>query len=239
MAGALLCFLPTAGLAAARAQIRLPGQYFRLMASGVQQVEDHMNKQPKADLPALEQEPGWKHLPYAILAPAVLYAKSDPANHHFHDPKMLAEAIKLGDYLASQNEKGIYTPRLDSDWDTYMWVEAYRLLLPKLGAQRSARWQKAVLENAARFYKPALKMVDYPWYNVPYIGTSPNHYAQWASLLMRCGRVFGRPDWVELGDHILHRFSAVEQNPDGYWGEFTRRGPTTGYDYVTMTQIAL
>ncbi|HXH50904.1 MAG TPA: hypothetical protein VNM47_16295, partial [Terriglobia bacterium] len=180
-----------------------------------------------------------RHLPYSILAPAVLYAKRDPANQHYHDPKMLAEAIKLGDYFSSQNEKGIFTPRLDSDWDTYMWLEAYRLLQPELGAERSARWKKAILENADPFYESAMKMVNFPWYNTPYIGTSPNHYAQWASLLMLSGHVFGKSDWLELGNKILHRYSAVEQTPDGYWGEYSRMGPTTGYDYITLTQVAL
>jgi hypothetical protein len=239
IAGAtLFCLAPVMSVIAA-APVHLPDQYFRLMASGVAQVQEHMSQQPGADLPALENEPGWRHLPYSILAPAVLYAKRDPANHHYHDPKMLAEAIKLGDYFASQHEKGIFTPRLDSDWDTYMWLEAYRLLQPELGAERSARWKKAILENADPFFESAMKMVDFPWYNTPYIGTSPNHYAQWASLLMLSGHVFGKSDWLELGNKILHRYSAVEQTPDGYWGEYSRMGPTTGYDYITLTQVAL
>ena len=234
----LLCLVWGASLMAGET-VHLPGQYYRLMVAGVAQVQEHISQQPDADLPALENAPGWKHLPYSILAAAVLYAKHDPANHHYHDPKMLAEAIKLGDYFALQNEKGIFTPRLDSDWDTYMWLEAYRLLQPELGAERSARWKKAILENATPFYDSARKMADFPWYNTPYIGTSPNHYAQWASLLMLSGHVFGKSDWLELGDKILHRFSAVEQTPDGYWGEYSRMGPTAGYDYVTLTQIAL
>jgi hypothetical protein len=235
---AVLCLVSGASLIA-ESPLRFSDQYFHLMVSGVAQVQEHMSEQPGADLPALEDGPGWKHLPYSILAPAVLYAKRDPANHHYHDQKMLAEAIKLGDYFASQNEKGIFTPRLDSDWDTYMWLEAYRLLQPELGAERNARWKKAILENAAPFYESAMKMIDFPWYNTPYIGTSPNHYAQWASLLMLSGKVFGKPDWLKLGNKILHRYSAVEQTPDGYWGEFSRMGPTTGYDYITLTQVAL
>lgn len=234
----LLCFLPGVRPSAATL-IRLPDQYYRLMVAGIAQVQTHMDRHPGADLPTLEEEPEWRHLPYAILAPAVLYAKHDPANPRYHDLKMLAEAIKLGDYLASQNEKGIFTPRLDSDWDTYMWLEAYRLLQPELGSERSARWRRAILENAAPFYQSAMQMVDYPWYNTPYIGTSPNHYAQWASLLMLSGKVFGKADWLELGNKILHRYSAVEQTPDGYWGEYSRMGPTAGYDYVTLTQVAL
>jgi Xaa-Pro aminopeptidase len=31
---------------------------------------------------------------------------------------------------------GKFTPRLDSDWDTYIWLEAYRLLQDELGAER-------------------------------------------------------------------------------------------------------
>ena len=239
MTGAMLLSLLWGASLMAAEPVHLPDQYYRLMASGVAQVQEHMSQQPGADLIALEKEPGWKHLPYSILAPAVLYIKHDPANHHYQDPKMLAEALKLGDYFATQNEKGIFTPRLDSDWDTYMWVEAYRLLQPKLGAERSERWKKAILENATPFYQSAKNMVDFPWYNTPYIGTSPNHYAQWASLLMLCGHVFGKSDWLKLGNQILHRYSAVEQTPDGYWGEYSRMGPTTGYDYVTLTQIAL
>jgi hypothetical protein len=238
IAAVLLCVMPGPSLLA-DLPVRLPAQYFRLMVSGVAQVQEHMSQQPGADLPALEKEPQWRHLPYSILAPAVLYSKRNPANRYYHDPKMLAEAIRLGDYLAGQNEKGIFTPRLDSDWDTYMWLEAYRLLQPELGAERSARWKKAILENAAPFYLPAMRMVDFPWYNTPYIGTSPNHYAQWASLLMLCGKVFGKSDWLQLGNKILHRYSAIEQTADGYWGEFSRMGPTTGYDYITMTQVAL
>ncbi len=37
----------------------------------------------------------------------------------------------------------------------------------------------------------------------------------------------------------MHRFSAEEQSPDGYWGEQSRAGPTTGYDYLTVTGVAL
>ncbi|HXH48354.1 MAG TPA: hypothetical protein VNM47_03190, partial [Terriglobia bacterium] len=106
IAGAtLFCLAPVMSVLAAT-PVHLPVQYFRLMVSGVAQVQEHMSQQPGADLPALEKEPGWRHLPYSILAPAVLYAKRDPANQHYHDPKMLAEAIKLGDYFSSQNEKG-------------------------------------------------------------------------------------------------------------------------------------
>ncbi|HEV2494049.1 MAG TPA: hypothetical protein VG204_13365 [Terriglobia bacterium] len=224
---------------AASTASRLPAAYFRLMEAGAKQVEQRLDAEPTPDFAALETSPAWKHFPYAILAPAVLYAKRHPSNSHYHDPKMLALAIRIGDLLASEDEKGVFEPRLDSDWDTYMWLEAYRLLERDLGPERRERWQQHILRNVALVEHDAAERVDFPWYNSPYIGTSPNHYAQYASLLFLAGRTFRHPDWQALGARILHRFAAVEQTPDGYWGEHSRMGPTTGYDHLTMTQVAL
>jgi len=44
---------------------------------------------------------------------------------------------------------------------------------------------------------------------------------------------------MEMAARVLHRFAAEEQAPDGYWGEHSQAGPTTGYDYLTETQMAL
>src|SRR2546428_413899 len=207
---------------------KLPARYFQLIEAGAAQVEKRLDAEPAADLQALEARDEWRHFPYSILAPAVLYAKRHPDNARFHDPRMLALAIRIGDLLASENQKGRFEPRLDSDWDTYMWLEAYRLLEPELGEERRARWKRAIEANVALVVSDAAERVDFPWYNSPYIGTSPNHYAQYASLLFLAGRVTGNKDWVDLGARILHRFAAVEQAPDGYWGEHSRAGPTTG-----------
>ena len=226
-----------AALTAPAAQ--LPGRYFQLMEAGLRPVDVRLTAEPTADLESLEKTPGWKHFGYSILAPAVLYAKRDPANPRYHDPKMLALAIRIGDLLASENEKGKFQPRLDSDWDTYTWLEAYRLLESELGPERRERWKKAILENTAPFAPDAAERLDFPWYASPYIGTSPNHYSQWAELLYLAGRVFDKPEWVKLGSEILHRFAATEQTPDGYWGEHSRAGPTTGYDHLTLSAVAL
>jgi hypothetical protein len=226
-------------LGARPAAAQLPARYFQLLASGATQVETRLDAEPSADLQALEARPQWHHFPYAILAPAVLYAEQHPANRHYHDPRMLRLAIRIGDLLAQENEKERFTPRLDSDWDTHMWLEAYRLLEPELGEERRARWKRAILQNASLVFSDAAERMDFPWYNSPYIGTSPNHYAQYAALLLLAGRTFGNKEWENLGAKILHRFAAEEQTPDGYWGEHARSGPTTGYDHLTMTQVAL
>ncbi len=217
----------------------LPGGYFRLLEAGAAQVAQRLAAEPGADLAALEARSDWRHFPYAILAPAVLYAKKHPQNQHFHDPAMLALATRIGDLLASENEKGKYEPRLDSDWDTYMWLETYRLLEGDLGEERRARWRREIEKNVALLVDDTKERIDFPWYNSPFIGTSPNHYAQWASLLHFAGRVFAKREWEDLGARVLRRFALQEQTADGYWGEHSRSGPTTGYNHLTFTGLAL
>jgi hypothetical protein len=231
-AASLLC----AGPATAQT---LPGRYFRLMEAGTAKVEARLTAEPNADLKSLESSGGWRHFPYAILPPAVLYAKQHPDNKHYQDPKMLALAIRIGDMLAGEDERGTFEPRGDSDWDTSLWLEAYRILEGQLGDERRARWKKAIERNVALVLEDAKERLDFPWYNTPYIGTSPNHYAQYAGNLLIAGRVFGNKEWEDLGAAILKRFASVEQTPDGYWGEHSRNGPTTGYDYLTLSQVAL
>jgi hypothetical protein len=211
----------------------LPDRYYELLEAGSKQVAGRLNADPGATLESLEKTPSWRHFGYSVLAPAVLYARRG------HDPAMLALAMRIGDLLASENERGKFTPRLDSDWDTYIWLEAFRLLQADLGVERRERWKKAILENAAPLAAPAAERMDFPWYNSPYIGTSPNHYAQWAELLYLAGATFDKPEWVKSGSSILHRFVAGEQTPDGYWGEHSRAGPTTNYDYVTLSAVGV
>jgi hypothetical protein len=217
----------------------LPGAYFRLLEAGATMVQRRLATEPGADLAVLESRDGWRHFPYAILAPSVLYAKRHPQNRRYRDPAMLSLAVSIGDLLASENEKGKYEPRLDSDWDTYMWLESYRLLEHELGEERKVRWRREIEKNVSLLVHDARERQDFPWYHSPFIGTSPNHYAQWASILHLAGRVFANKDWENLGATILRRFAFVEQMPDGYWGEHNRSGPTIGYNHLTLTGLAL
>jgi hypothetical protein len=217
----------------------LPAQYFRLLGAGTVQVAEQMDAQPATNLEMLETRPGWKHFPQSILAASVLYAKQHSANSHYRDPKMLDLAIRIGDLLASECEKGHSETCFEDEWDPYMWLEAYRLLAPQLGEERRARWRQYIEKEIVPLVSDAVQRQDSPWYNSPYIGTSPNHYASWAALILLSGRVFANKDWESLGVRILHRFAAEEQAPDGYWGEHSRNGPTTGYNYITFTQVAL
>ncbi len=217
----------------------LPARYFQLLEEGIARVEEKLAADPNATLASLEGGASHGHFPHAILLPAVIYTKLHPANKRYQDSNLLSLAKRIGDLLVSENEKGRYTNRGDSDWDTYMWLEAYRLLQHKLGDERKLRWQKAILENIALLEPKLVKCLDYPWYNAPFIITSPNHYAIYASTLLVGGYVFDNAEWVKLATKVLHRFCVEEQTADGYWGEHSQAGPTTGYDYITMTQIAL
>src|SRR5262249_56621302 len=53
------------------------------------------------------------------------------------------------------------------------------------------------------------------------------------------GRVLPNKEWEALGARAVPRLAASEQTADGYWGEFTDNGPATGYNYLTMTCVAL
>ncbi len=219
--------------------IELPGRYFQLLEAGVTRVEKRLAAEPNATLSALESQEEWRHFPSAILMPAVLYTKSHPANKSFRSERMLQLAKRIGDLLIDEYGKGNYTSRGDNDWDTYMWLEAYRLLENKLGEERRIKWKQVLQKEVALLEPKLVKCQDYPFYNAPFIITSPNHYAIYASTLLVAGHVFNKPDWVKLSKKVLHRFCVEEQTADGYWGEHSQAGPTTGYDYLTLTQIAL
>ena len=127
--------------------IELPAHYFRLLDAGVKRIEERLAAEPEATLASLESQPGWTHFPNAILMPAVLYSKSHAANKHFGDTAMLQLALRIGDLLVTEYNKGHYTSRGDNDWDTYMWLEAYRLLENKLGEERREQWKQILLKE--------------------------------------------------------------------------------------------
>jgi len=219
--------------------IELPAHYFRLLDAGVKRIEERLAAEPEATLASLESQPGWTHFPNAILMPAVLYTKSHAANKPFGDTAMLQLALRIGDLLVVEYNNGHYTSRGDNDWDTYMWLEAYRLLEKKLEDERRTQWKEILLKELSLLVPKLVKCENYPWYNAPFITTSPNHYSIYASTLLVGGHVFDKPEWITLSTKVLHRFCVEEQTVDGYWGEHSQAGPTTGYDYLTVTQIAL
>lgn len=223
----------------AAAATSLPARYFELLNAGAARVEDRLATGSAADLQTLESPAGWKHFPSALLVAAVLYTQPHPSNPRHSDAKLLSLAQRIGDLLASEHAQGRYTTRLDHHRDTYMWLETYRLLERDLGEEHRARWRQALLDLLQNLAADVAEKQDYPRYASPFISTSPNHLSLWASTVYLGGAVFHKPEWEQLGGRVLHRFATEEQAPDGFWGEHSRNGPTTGYDYLTATAVAL
>jgi hypothetical protein len=231
---------PSADTQARASRTALPDHYFRLLEAGADRIEKHLAAQPKADLQTLEaRDESWRLLSHAALVGAVLYAKHDPSNRSYQRPQMLSLATRIGDLLTDQSEREQFGARLNSDRDVYMWLEAYRLLKAKLGEERERRWRRELEKNVAELASDVAARKDFPGYQSPYIGTSPNHYALWASTVYLAGRVFGQREWETLGASVMHRFAEEEQSPDGYWGEHERALPTPGYGYNTYASVAL
>ena len=216
----------------------LPGTYYQRMGDGLDRVMTHLESAPQAGLRELESRPGWRHFPSILLVAAVLYAQDHPDNPRHGEKETLDTAVKIGDLLLRAAESGAYE-RLDRHRDTYMWLESFRLLRNQLDEDRRSRWRSALIEHIEPLAIEVEKRKDHPQYNSPYLITSPNHYSLWSSTLYLGGIVFERKEWENLGAYVMRRFATQEQSPDGYWGEHTRAGPTTGYDYLTSTGVAL
>lgn len=217
----------------------LPGRYFRLLAAELPAIDKLLSDNPNIDLETIEVKPVNRHFPGAILAAGVLYAKQHPDNPHHGDRKYLDLALKIGDLLARENEKGAFQKRLDNDWDLYMWLETYRLLDRELGEARRTRWRNEIEKNIQQIADEGAPRVDFPRYQGPFIRTSTNHYSLWASTAYLAGRMFDNKEWEKFGSQAMHRLANGEQTPDGYWGEHTDNGPAIGYNYLTMTGVAL
>lgn len=217
----------------------LPARYFWLMESATDEVQAYLKAHPNATLEELDDHFRTNHFPFSILAPAVFYAKKHPDNKRYHDRRMLELAFRIGDLLAKESEAGTYGPRADGDWETYMWLETYRILSDELGEKRKALWRKEIIKNVQPLEEKCTERIDFAWYNTPYTGTSPNHYSIYAAIIYIAGQVFDNERWENIGKHILHRFATEEQSPDGFWGELINTSPTIGYNHLTLSSVAL
>ena len=226
-------------LAMQSAAAPLPARYFQLIEGWLRPVEEHLAADSAPDLTALQQRRGWRHFPSAMLGAAVLHARQHRDNPRYRDPKMRDLAVRIGDLVTEASEKGQYDAWPDNHRDTYMWLDAYRLLERDLDGVRRARWREQLERYITKLAEETALRQDFALYNSPFIRTSPNHYALWASTTHLAGRIFGNKAWEELGARVMHRFAAEEQSPDGYWGEHNNSGPTPGYNYLTLAAVAL
>lgn len=217
----------------------LPDAYFPRFSKWCPIVREYLRNNPKARLKELEAQKGWYHFPYTILPAAVLYALPNRANPHHGDHSMLELTMQIGDLLVREDEAGALSPRLDSDRDAYMWLEAYGLIKNELGSEQRRAWRKALQRNVELLLPDLRASKDIASYVGDFLGSSPNHVAWWAATVLIGGLQLERPDWVELSSAVLRRFATTEQNPDGYWGEHNPNGPTAGYNYLTAMTVGV
>jgi hypothetical protein len=215
--------LLTSSWLTATAAAELPGHYFKLLVAEVNSLEPSN----------LKSNPG------AMLAAAVLYAKPHAANPCSGEKSKLELALGLGDLFAIQSEADSAANKQDYEWEIHFWLDTMRLLDADLSAERRARWRREIEKITRWFAGQVAYRIDFPRYQGPYIRTSTNHLALFASEVYLAGRVLGNKEWEALGARALHRLAAEEQTPDGYWGEHTDNGPATGYNYLTATCVAL
>jgi hypothetical protein len=209
------------GMAARVQGVELPRRYFDLMHAELARID-----KTKAN-------------PGAMFAAAVLYSKKQSANPSFGDRGRLELALALGDLVVDAAERDRAENLQDYEWEIHFWLDTYRLLENDLGEPRKARWKRALTKITRWFAGQVNDRIDFPRYQGPFIRTSTNHLALFASTVYLAGRVLPNKDWETLGARALHRLAAEEQTVDGYWGEHTDNGPATGYNYLTMTCVAL
>ena len=183
MKAALLLLIPVAVLSA-------QPRYFPLLNRALAQMD--------ATTVAREAAPKSHHYPGALLVAAVVYAKAHPDNPRAGDAGTLALACKLGDVLAEESETGVYTKRGDHHRDTYMWLEAYRLLQSRLGDAQQARWRRELTKLIAGLADEAALQQDRAAYTSPF-GVSVNHMALFSSTVYLAGHVFSNQQWKDLG----------------------------------------
>src|SRR5262245_15708861 len=193
----------------------------------------------EAELKPIAAEKELKSNPGAMFCAAVLYSKQHPANPLFRDKKKLELALALGDLDAAHSEKDTAENKQDYEWEIHFWLDVYRLLEAELGPERRTRWRKEIEKIVSWFARETAGRIDFPRYQGPYIRTSTNHLALFASTVYLAGRVLPNKEWETLGARALHRLATEEQTADGYWGEFTDNGPATGYNYLTTCCVAL
>lgn len=223
--GRIVCVVLCCGTLATTARAaELPADYFKRMAAEANHLEGDAD---------LRSNPG------AMLAATVLYSKQHPANPHFGDKKKLELALKLGDLAADFSAKDTAENKQDYEWEIHFWLDTYRLLGAELEPERRARWRKEIEKIVSWFVPQVAGRLDFPRYQGPYIHTSTNHLAIFASTVYLAGRVLPNKEWETLGGRVLHRLAAEEQTADGYWGEYTDNGPATGYNYLTLCCVAL
>ena len=115
---------------------------------------------------------------------------------------------------------------------------AYEKLEPVLSAADKAWYRGLVDEQAPLAIEHCHDF--FPGEKDLHLTTANNHDAIFMQGIYYCGKVFGRPEWVDLTREFAERFYA-SGHPDGYWEEHTNAAREGGPSlcYTTLTSGSL
>ena len=74
-------------------------------------------------------------------------------------------ALRLGDLLAAESQKGSGAPRLDHR-ELYLWIETYRILDEHLGEERRLWWRMAIERNVSALAEAVARRQHFPRHQV-------------------------------------------------------------------------
>ena len=234
---ATLLLLAFPALAADRT---LPAAYFRLLEAGAAKVEARLNAEPQRTEKRSNRRTagGTSDTRFSRLRSSI--RRSIRANPRYRDPRM--RELTLSNWRLcspTRMRRARYEPRLDSDWDTYMWLEAYRLLDTELGEARRARWKQRIEANIASTRR------------TPRTGWTSPGTNRLSSALRRITTRNGQGIFIWAGGFSAKRIGSswVREFCGASQWRTNRRTATgastttpdrrTGYNHLTLTGVAL
>ena len=209
--------------------------YSRYLEEGIGRVEARLAARPSAGLKEIESEPGWRTSRPRYLRRPCSRRRTPPAPNALASsgwPKRSATSSAASTTPDTTRAASTITATRTcgskrSDCCGTTWTK-------RAGRVGRRRFLGADADGGGRSAYaglPALPVAVYRHFAEPLLDV----------VIDRAARLTGvrKPEWEQLTRKVLHRFAAEEQTPDGYWGEHSSAGPTTGYDYVTTTGVAM
>lgn len=165
---------------------------------------------------------------------ALVYTADWPENPYRGDPRMLASAVA--------SMEAALAPEIWHQWmrqppnrHLQAALLAYDLLKDKVPADLAAYWKDRLTRMVEcvvdLWIEPSTNQLCFFSKNT---GTGTNHYAYHLANVYTAGMVFGRQDWLELGQQMMRRLAAHER--EGFYPE-QRAGVVIHYTWLTLNGV--
>lgn len=153
-------------------------------------------------------------LPMIIDTWSICYANALERNPHYRNPTVLDAIIRAGNY----NER-MFDPKtgfLDNvpgwdEWRMFSWIEATERIASDLDPALLQRWRDVFMQYGEHVLGQCIDMDHFD-------GAIPNHGIWNHAIFYRIGRLYNRPDFVEIAEQAFDRIFKA-QTPDGCFRE--------------------